>query len=69
MTLHQHKRDSSQNKRKITYSNVTSVGQRSSPWPCNSVKGEIEFHLDYSCGLKPITRKFYRIKRAEREKS
>ena len=25
---------------------VTSVGQRSSPWTCNSVKVEIKFHLE-----------------------
>ena len=26
---------------------VTSLGQRSSPWTCNSVKAEITFHLEY----------------------
>ena len=25
---------------------VTSIGQRSSPWTCNSVKAEIKFHLE-----------------------
>ena len=25
---------------------VTSVGQRSSPWQCNSVKVEVKFHLE-----------------------
>ena len=25
---------------------ITSVGQHSSPWTCNSVKAEIKFHLE-----------------------
>ena len=25
---------------------VTSIGQRSSPWTCNSVKVEMKFHLE-----------------------
>ena len=26
--------------------NVTSLGERSSPWTCNSMKDEIKFHLE-----------------------